>query len=454
MDEYYNEYRASIHRGVYPLAARATDAYEGARDARRRVRRLDARRDGLHAQRDRGDQPRRLLVGPRQRRRGRPRRRHADGAPLQPRPVAAAVRGDRRRAGLRAGHRRRACSTSTRSTALLARAPKLVAVTHVSNVLGTVNPIAEIAERAHAAGARRDGRRRAGRAAPAGRRRRAGRRLLRLDRPQGLRADRHRRPARPPRAAGGDAAVPRRRAHDLPRRRLRVVRGRSRPRASRPARCRWPRRSASAPPSTTSAGSAWRPSGSTRATSSATRSSACSRSPGSRSTARSTLAHRGTVCSFAFEGVHPHDVAEILGREGVCVRAGHHCAQPLMRRLGVARQLARVVRRALHARRRRPAGRRPRARAGGVRLMDDLYREQILEHYKQPQNWGEPDGRPGPRVRGLQPAVRRRAEGPAQASARTSGSPTCASPATAARSRRRRPRWPPTRSSGCRWPSC
>jgi cysteine desulfurase/selenocysteine lyase len=44
---------------------------------------------------------------------------------------------------------------------------------------------------------------------------------------------------------------------------------------------------------------------------------------------------RGAVCSFALDGLHPHDVAEILGREGVCVRAGHHCAQPLMRRLGV-----------------------------------------------------------------------------------------------------------------------
>ncbi|MFL5781403.1 MAG: cysteine desulfurase [Thermoleophilaceae bacterium] len=44
---------------------------------------------------------------------------------------------------------------------------------------------------------------------------------------------------------------------------------------------------------------------------------------------------RGTAISFAVDGVHPHDVAEILGREGVCVRAGHHCAQPLMRKLGV-----------------------------------------------------------------------------------------------------------------------
>lgn len=44
---------------------------------------------------------------------------------------------------------------------------------------------------------------------------------------------------------------------------------------------------------------------------------------------------RGAVISFEVEGVHPHDVAEILSREGVCVRASHHCAQPLMRHLGV-----------------------------------------------------------------------------------------------------------------------
>ena len=43
---------------------------------------------------------------------------------------------------------------------------------------------------------------------------------------------------------------------------------------------------------------------------------------------------RIALASFELEGVHPHDVAEILGSVGVCVRAGHHCAQPLMRRLG------------------------------------------------------------------------------------------------------------------------
>jgi cysteine desulfurase/selenocysteine lyase len=44
---------------------------------------------------------------------------------------------------------------------------------------------------------------------------------------------------------------------------------------------------------------------------------------------------RGGVISFELDGIHPHDVAELINREGVCVRAGHHCAMPLMRRLGV-----------------------------------------------------------------------------------------------------------------------
>jgi len=43
---------------------------------------------------------------------------------------------------------------------------------------------------------------------------------------------------------------------------------------------------------------------------------------------------RGALASFSLAGAHPHDIGEILGREGVCVRAGHHCAQPLMRCLG------------------------------------------------------------------------------------------------------------------------
>jgi len=46
-------------------------------------------------------------------------------------------------------------------------------------------------------------------------------------------------------------------------------------------------------------------------------------------------ADRGALVSFVLDGAHPHDVGEILGRDGVCVRTGHHCTQPLMRRLGV-----------------------------------------------------------------------------------------------------------------------
>jgi cysteine desulfurase / selenocysteine lyase len=45
---------------------------------------------------------------------------------------------------------------------------------------------------------------------------------------------------------------------------------------------------------------------------------------------------RGGLVSFTVAGMHPHDVAELAGRRGVCIRAGHHCAQPLMRCLGVS----------------------------------------------------------------------------------------------------------------------
>lgn len=44
---------------------------------------------------------------------------------------------------------------------------------------------------------------------------------------------------------------------------------------------------------------------------------------------------RSGAISFVVDDIHPHDLATVLDRSGVCVRAGHHCAQPLMRRLGV-----------------------------------------------------------------------------------------------------------------------
>jgi cysteine desulfurase/selenocysteine lyase len=46
--------------------------------------------------------------------------------------------------------------------------------------------------------------------------------------------------------------------------------------------------------------------------------------------------HRGATFSFAFRDIHPHDLSQVLDQRNVCVRAGHHCAKPLMRVLGAA----------------------------------------------------------------------------------------------------------------------
>jgi len=57
--------------------------------------------------------------------------------------------------------------------------------------------------------------------------------------------------------------------------------------------------------------------------------------PGLRVVGPPSAERRGGLASFTIEGIHPHDIAELCDRGGVCIRAGHHCAQPLMRCLGV-----------------------------------------------------------------------------------------------------------------------
>jgi cysteine desulfurase/selenocysteine lyase len=42
-----------------------------------------------------------------------------------------------------------------------------------------------------------------------------------------------------------------------------------------------------------------------------------------------------SIISFVIDGIHPHDIASVLAEDGVCVRAGHHCAKPLMAELGL-----------------------------------------------------------------------------------------------------------------------
>jgi cysteine desulfurase / selenocysteine lyase len=48
-----------------------------------------------------------------------------------------------------------------------------------------------------------------------------------------------------------------------------------------------------------------------------------------------TAAHKAGVVSFVMDGIHPHDIGTILDQEGIAVRTGHHCAQPVMQRFGV-----------------------------------------------------------------------------------------------------------------------
>jgi len=49
----------------------------------------------------------------------------------------------------------------------------------------------------------------------------------------------------------------------------------------------------------------------------------------------STAKEKASVLSFVVEGVHPHDIGTILDQDGIAVRTGHHCAQPVMERFGV-----------------------------------------------------------------------------------------------------------------------
>jgi cysteine desulfurase/selenocysteine lyase len=49
-----------------------------------------------------------------------------------------------------------------------------------------------------------------------------------------------------------------------------------------------------------------------------------------------TAPEKAAVLSFLLGDVHPHDVGTVLDREGIAIRTGHHCAQPLMQRYGIA----------------------------------------------------------------------------------------------------------------------
>jgi len=334
MDAYYREYRASIHRGVYPLAAAATEAYEGARDkvaafagstssetvftrnATEAINLVAYAWGGANV--GAGD----LIVVTEM-------EHHSNLVPWQ---LLA------QRTGAELGYvpiDDEGLLVLEELDALLARGPKLVAVAHASNVLSTVNPVEEIARRAHAAGAvvLVDG----SQAAP----------HMPVDvgalgadfyawtahkayGPTGIGVLHGRRElleAMPPFLGGGHMIS-------------RVERFES----------RW-----AEPPMKFEAGTS--PIAEAVGLGAAVDYLSRLGMPAVREHGQEIAAYalerlgevegltihgardlekRGSVISFAMEGLHPHDVAEILGREGVCVRAGHHCAQVLMQRLGVA----------------------------------------------------------------------------------------------------------------------
>ena len=333
MDAYYREYRASIHRGIYPLAAAATEANEGARDkvaafagstpgetvftrnATEAINLVAYAWGGANVAA--GD----LIVVTEM-------EHHSNLVPWQ---LLA------ERTGAELGYvpiDDEGLLVLDELDALLARGPKLVAVAHASNVLSTVNPVAEIARRAHAAGAvvLVDG----SQAAP----------HMPVDvgalgadfyawtahkayGPTGIGVLHGRREileAMPPFLGGGHMIS-------------RVERFES----------RW-----AEPPMKFEAGTS--PIAEAVGLGAAVDYLSRLGMPAVREHGQEIAAYalerlgevegltihgprdleqRGSVISFAMDGLHPHDVAEILGREGICVRAGHHCAQVLMQRLGV-----------------------------------------------------------------------------------------------------------------------
>jgi cysteine desulfurase/selenocysteine lyase len=334
MTRYYTESRASIHRGVYPLAVEATDLYEGARDriaawlgstpeetiftsnATAAIN-LVAYTWGRHNV-NRGD----LVVLTEM-------EHHSNIVPWQ------LLCQDREATLEYVPVSDDGLLDLDMFDALLARGPKLVSLVHVSNVLGTINPVAEVVRRAHEAGAvvLIDGTQ----AVP----------QLPLDLraidadfyawtghkaygPTGIGVLHGRRELleqMPPFIGGGHmirtVAANESTWTDLP---WKFEAGTSQiaEAIGLGAAVDWIQELGI---------EAIRAHESELAAEALARIAAV---PGVSVHGPADPAARGALVSFTVDGAHPHDVGEILGREGVCVRAGHHCAQPLMRRLGVS----------------------------------------------------------------------------------------------------------------------
>jgi cysteine desulfurase / selenocysteine lyase len=331
MDEYYREYRASIHRGVYPLAARATEAFEGARVAAARLvgsspsETIFTRNatEGMNlvayswggANVGEGD----VIVLTEM-------EHHSNIVPWQ---LLAG------RVGARieyVGVTDEGLLDLDSLDRALALEPKVVGVVHVSNVLGVVNPVAEVVQRAHAAGA-----------------------VVMVDGTQAV-------PHLPVDVAEIDADFYAWTAHKAygptgigllhGRRSLLeemppfIGGGHMISRVSEQTST-WAEVPAKFEAGTGPVAEAVGLGAAVAFLEEIGMESVWEHDQEIGAYALEVLADvprvkvhgpsepRVALASFEVEGVHPHDVAEILGSVGVCVRAGHHCCQPLMRRLGV-----------------------------------------------------------------------------------------------------------------------
>ncbi len=334
MTSYYTQHRASIHRGVYPLAAEATDLYEGARgriaswlgstpeetiftaNATAAINMVAYTWGRQNVQR--GD----LVVLTEM-------EHHSNIVPWQ------LLCQDREAELAYVPVLSDGLLDLEAFDSLLARGPRLVAVVHVSNVLGTVNPVAAIAQRAHAAGA-----------------------VVMVDGTQAvpqmpvwlpdLDVDFYAWTGHKAYGPTGIGVLHGRRAllEEMPP----FIGGGHMIRTVAANESTWTDLPWKFEAGTSQIAEAiglgaavdWIGAlgiDSIRAHEQVLVGSALERLgsevPGLTIQGPASAADRGALVSFTLDGAHPHDIADILGSQGVCVRAGHHCAQPLMRRLGV-----------------------------------------------------------------------------------------------------------------------
>ena len=332
MDRYYNDYRSSVHRGVYPLAVEATDEFEGARERIARWLGSSIEETIFTANATASINTVAYTWGRQNVGTGdlvvvTELEHHSNIVPWQIlcNEVGAEL------AYVRVLDDGQLDLESL--DALLARAPKLVCVAHVSNVLGTINPVAEITRRAHAVGAVVviDG-------AQAVPQLPVDLRVIDADfyawtghkvyGPTGIGVLHGRRElleAMPPFMGGGHM--------------IKMVGDNESTWTDLP----WKFEAGTSQiAEAIGLGAAvdWVQAlgiDQIRAHERSLTADALERLasvPGLTVHGPASADDRGGLISFVLDGVHPHDVGEILGREGVCIRTGHHCAQPLMRRLG------------------------------------------------------------------------------------------------------------------------